>query len=255
MTKPNLCWAKWAIGKRVWGVSNDCDQRKARFKKRLESTAWPPVKRNTVYMCTFIHMHKHGFLCRHMYTVHRTHGSSGWLIQQHIRSLTVTNSWKTDEHKKAHTLTPNLWGGLGQRRRGSDLAAGLSPSQLLFLFSPFFSPTFCYLLHLYHPPPFGLLFLFYLFFITSYFWALISISARYSALPPSPSWGVIDSPSVHLSWKRRRRQCDVIHLSGDGGSAASLITGPINLTHRGRISAAVRQQTHTACLPAEDFLL
>lgn len=138
MTKPNLCWAKWAIGKRVWGVSNDCDQRKARFKKRLESTAWPPVKRNTVYMCTFIHMHKHGFLCRHMYTVHRTHGSSGWLIQQHIRSLTVTNSWKTDEHKKAHTLTPNLWGGLGQRRRGSDLAAGLSPSQLLFLFSPFF---------------------------------------------------------------------------------------------------------------------
>lgn len=117
-------------------------------------------------------------------------------------------------------------------------------------------------LHLYHPLPssrppfFGLLFLFYLFFfITSYFWALISISARYSALPPSPSWGVIDSPSVHLSWKRRRRWCDVIHLAGDGGSAASLITGPINLTHRGRISAAVRQQTHTACLPAEDFLL
>lgn len=156
MTKPNLCWAKWAIGKRVWGVSNDCDQRKARFKKRLESTAWPPVKRNTVYMCTFIHMHKHGFLCRHMYTVHRTHGSSGWLIQQHIRSLTVTNSWKTDEHKKAHTLTPNLWGGLGQRRRGSDLAAGLSPSQLLFLFSPFFFPYILLFTSSVSPPSFRL---------------------------------------------------------------------------------------------------
>lgn len=122
-------------------------------------------------------------------------------------------------------------------------------------------PLFPYILrdslHLYHPPPLFLVccFCFTFFFITSYFWALISISARYSALPPSPSWGVIDSPSVHLSWKRRRRRCDVIHLAGDGGSAASLITGPINLTHRGRISAAVRQQTHTACLPAEDFLL
>lgn len=145
---------------------------------------------------------------------------------------------------------------MGQRRRGSDLAAGLSPSQLLFLFSPSFFPLlFTSSVSPPPPPPFGLLFLFYLFFITSYFWALISISARYSALPPSPSWGVIDSPSVHLSWKQRRRRCDVIHLSGDGGSAASLITGPINLTHRGRISAAVRQQTHTACLPAEDFLL
>lgn len=74
-------------------------------------------------------------------------------------------------------------------------------------------------------------------------------------LSPSPSWGVIDSPSVHLSWKRRRRQRDVIHLAGDGGSAVSLITGPINLTHRGRISAAVSRQTHMACLHAEDFLL
>lgn len=204
-------------------------------------------------------MRKHSFLCRHMYTVHRTHSSSGWLIQRRIRSLTVTNSRETAQHKKAYTLTPNLWGGLGLRRGESDHAAGLSPSQPLFLPSHSFSrhPAW-FTSSVSHTPPlffFGLLFLFYLFFITSYFWALISISARYSALPPSPSWGVIDSPSVHLSWKRRRRRCDVIHLAGDGGSAASLITGPINLTHRGRISAAVRQQTHTACLPAEDFLL
>lgn len=255
MTKPNLCWAKRAIGKRVWGVSNDCDQWKVWFKKRLGSTAWPPVKRNNLYVCSFIHMHKHGFLCRHTYTVHRTHSSSGWLIQQRIRSLTVTNSWKTAEHRKAHTLTPNLWGGLGQRRRGSDLAAGLCTSQLLFLFPPsFFLHSVIHFIRI-NPPPLLAVSVLPFFFHHFYFWALISISARYSALPPSPSWGVIDSPSVHLSWKRRRRRCDVIHLSGDGGSAASLITGPINLTHRGRISAAVRQQTHTACLPAEDFLL
>lgn len=232
-------------------INEKCDF----FKKRLESTVWPPVKRNNLCVCSFIHMCKHSSLCRHTYTVHKTHSTSGWLIQQHIRSLTVTNSWKTAEHRKAHTLTPNLWGGLGKRRRGSDLAAGLSTSQLLFFFSfSFFLHSVIHFIHI-NPPPFGLLFLFYPFFITSYFWALISISARYSALPPSPSWGVIDSPSVHLSWKRRRRRCDVIHLSGDGGSAASLITGPINLTHRGRISAAVRQQTHMARLPAEYFLL
>lgn len=143
---------------------------------------------------------------------------------------------------------------------GSDHAAGLSPSQpLFFALSLFFPYILRDSLHLYQThtrrPFLVCCFCFTYFFITSYFWALISISARYSALPPSPSWGVIDSPSVHLSWKRRRRRCDVIHLAGDGGSAASLITGPINLTHRGRISAAVRQQTHTACLPAEDFLL
>lgn len=203
-------------------------------------------------------MRKHSFLCRHMYTVHRTHSSSERLIQRHTRSLTVTNSRKTAEHKKAYTLTPNLWGGLGLRRGESDHAAALSPSRPLFLPSPSFSLLPAWFTSSVSPPPPPLLvccFCFTFFFITSYFWALISISARYSALPPSPSWGVIDSPSVHLSWKRRRRRCDVIHLAGDGGSAASLITGPINLTHRGRISAAVRQQTHTACLPAEDFLL
>lgn len=143
-------------------------------------------------------------------------------------------------------------------RRGSDLAAGLSPSQLLFFFSPSFFPRHSIIHFMCITPSFwlGLVSVLLFFFsITSYFWALISISARYSVLPPSPSWEVIDSPSVHLSWKRRRRWCDVIHLSGDGGSAASLITGPINLTHRGRISAAVRQQTHTACFPAEDFRL
>lgn len=190
-----------------------------------------------------------------MYTVQRTHSSSGWLIQQRVRSLTVTNSWKTAEHKKAHTLTPNLWGGLGQRRRESDLAAGLSPSQLLFLFSPSFSLRSVWFTSSVSPPPFRLLFLFYLF--SSLPTSGPSSVSLQGILPSllSPSWGVIDSPSVHLSWKRRRRRCDVIHLAGDGGSAASLITGPINLTHRGRISAAVRQQTHTACLPAEDFLL
>lgn len=150
--------------------------------------------------------------------------------------------------------------GLGQRRRGSDLSSRpVSITAPFLLLSLFFPYILCDSLHLYHPlAPHSFWFavsVLPFFFITSYFWALISISARYSALPPSPSWGVIDSPSVHLSWKRRRRRCDVIHLAGDGGSAASLITGPINLTHRGRISAAVRQQTHTACLPGEDFLL
>lgn len=138
-------------------------------------------------------MRKHGFSCRHMYTVHRTHSSSGWWIRQRIRSLTVTNSWETAEHKKAHTLTPNLWEGLGQRRRGSDLAAGLSPSQLLFLSSPSFPPPLHSVIHFICITLLLLLlacwscFTFF-FFITSYFWALISIFARYSALPPSLSF-------------------------------------------------------------------
>ena len=139
-------------------------------------------------MCSFIHVHKHGFLCRHMYTVHRTHSSSGWLIQQRIRSLTVTNSWKTAEHKKAHTLTPNLWGGLGQRRGG--IWPGSRPVSIkapFLVLSHFFSYILLFTSSV-SPPPFGLPFLFYLFFITSYFWVLISISARYSALPPSLSF-------------------------------------------------------------------
>lgn len=71
----------------------------------------------------FMHLYKHTFIFRHMCTVHTTHTSYVWLIQRRIRSLTVTNSCWQPNTKKAHTLTPNLWGGLGIRE-GSDLAAG-----------------------------------------------------------------------------------------------------------------------------------
>lgn len=130
-----------------------------------------------------------------------------------------------------------------------------SPSHFLFSFNRLFLPMILSHFHVFYHCAF---LYFYLFPFPSNF--CYSFAVKYSVpafllLSPSPSQEVIDSPSVHLSWKRRRRQCDVIHLAGDGGSAASLITGPINLTHRGRISAAVRQQTHMACLPAEDFLL
>lgn len=190
-----------------------------------------------------MHLYKHTFIFRHMCTVHTTHTSYVWLIQRRIRSLTVTNSCWQPNTKKAHTLTPNLWGGLGIRE-GSDLAAGrhscLHHTTYSLLLLPLLTPP--------HSVPSDL-FSSCLFFSTlSLFSApfcfciLLAISARYSVPTffPSPLQRVIDSPSVHLSWKRRRRQCDVIHLAGRWGGAASLITGSINLTHRGRISAAVR---------------
>lgn len=195
---------------------------------------------------------------RHMYTVHTTHSASAWLIQRSIRSLTVTNSWLTAEHKKAHTLTPNLWGGLGARE-GADLAAGLHSclhhTSFFSFCCVFFPLSNSLFLHCSHLLSFFLRLSYFLAFSAfptsvSSSVSLYGILSLPLSLSPSPSRGVIDSHSVHLSWKRRRRQCDVIHLAGDGGSAASLITGPINLTHRGRISAAVRQQTHMACLPA-----
>lgn len=105
-------------------------------------------------LCAYIHVRprtntvSHSDTHRHMYTVHTTHSASAWLIQRSIRSLTVTNSWLTAEHKKAHTLTPNLWGGLGQGRGltySSSRPPQLSPPYLLFSFS--FSFSLC-LVHL-----------------------------------------------------------------------------------------------------------
>lgn len=149
MTKSNLCQAELARGEWVWGPNNDCDRCDLKKKKKslersdLSRTIHGPLpgvrtmkcvhsmascgeQRNSflsfVPPCTYIHVRPrtNTVSCsdtnRHMYTVHTTHSASAWLIQRSIRSLTVTNSWLTAEHKKAHTLTPNLWGGLGQGR-------------------------------------------------------------------------------------------------------------------------------------------
>lgn len=90
----------------------------------------------------FMHLYKHTFMFRRMYTVHTSRTSYVWLIQRRIRSLTVTNSCWQPNTKKAHTLTPNLWGRLGVRGGGwpSSRPPQLSPSY--HLFTPSFTNLF-----------------------------------------------------------------------------------------------------------------
>lgn len=219
----------------------------------------PPAERDSFSGFAPTRAHTHVFMCTntvscsHIQYTQPTALLRDWFSRASDRSLWQIAGWQPNT-KKAHTLTPNLWGGLGGKGGGwpSSRPPQLSPSYHLFILSlPFSAPV--WITYFARLSPLWLVFrlsflLFYLFSATS---APSSVSLQgIPSLPLSLAAlrGVIDSPSVHLSWKQRRRRCDVIHLAGDGGSAASLITGPINLTHRGRISTAVRQQTHMACL-------
>lgn len=166
MTKSNLCQAKGARGAGAGGrvmivTVGKCDPNKRVWRdetlptqntvpvwgRRSVCSARPPVGRNVLLSLTSVHlyscMYTHTNTAsradahRHMYTVHTTHSASAWLIQPSVRSLTVTNSWLTAQHKKAHTLTPNLWGGPWQGGGWpSSRPAQLSPSYLLFLPPP-----------------------------------------------------------------------------------------------------------------------